>query len=106
MDSSTPRTSHRPSACGIASEVRSAGISADAALVAIVRIAAEPIVIAVSRVRIGLSRFAAIRSRGGSLRGQRRGGMRAVAPVVMMTRLGASAQAADTARTAHIAANR
>jgi hypothetical protein len=32
-------------------EVRSAGVSVDAALVAIVRIATEPIVIAVSRVR-------------------------------------------------------
>src|SRR5215469_5933929 len=50
VGSSTPRTSHRPSACGFASEVRSAGVAVDAALVAFVRIAAEP----VSRVRIGL----------------------------------------------------
>src|SRR5215469_12277954 len=89
VGSSTPRTSHRPSACGFASEVRSAGVSVDAALVAFVRIAAEPIVIAVSRVRIGLERLEPIQrptlsSREASLRGRRRGGMRHVAPVVAM----------------------
>ena len=89
MGSSTPRTSHRPSVCGIASEVRSAGISADAALVAIVRIAAEPIVIAVSGVGIGLDRIAALRSRDGSLRGRCGCAMRHVAPLVMMTGPGA-----------------
>jgi hypothetical protein len=55
-------------------EVRSARVSADAALVAIVRIAAEPIVIAVSRVRIGRERGIEPirRRRDRSLKGRRR----------------------------------
>jgi hypothetical protein len=84
-------TSHRPSACGFASEVRSTGIPVDAALVAVVRIAAEPIVIAVSRMRIGLERRVEPirRRRERSLRGRRGGGMRLVAAVAMMTQRGA-----------------
>src|SRR6516165_9213203 len=85
VGSSTPRTSHRPSACGFAFEVYSTRVSVDAALVAVVRIAAEPIVIAVSRMRIGLTP-PALRRRDPSLRGRRLGGMRHVAPVTMMTR--------------------
>src|SRR6516164_8028678 len=89
------RPSHRSWASGCDSEVCSAGVSVDAALVAFVRIAAEPIVIAVSRARIRIERGMepiqrpALRSRDPWVRGRRRGGMRHVAPVVaMMTRRG------------------
>src|SRR5215469_5908490 len=94
VGSSTPRTSRQPSACSFASEVRSAGVSVDAAVVAFVCIAAEPIVIAVSGAHIGLERGMepiqrpALHSRGPWLRGRCRGGMRYVAPVAMMTRRG------------------
>lgn len=95
VGSCTPRTSHRPSACGFASEVCSARVSADAPLHAFVWIAAEPIIIALSRVRIGLDLGMeqirpALRSRDRSRRGRRRGSMRHVAPVVaVMTGRGA-----------------
>jgi len=98
-----PGLRHGRGACGevrapphpVSYEVRSAGVSVDAALVAFVRIAAEPIVIAVSGAHIGLERGMepiqrpALHSRGPSLRGRRRGGMRYVAPVAMMTGRGA-----------------
>ena len=48
---STPRTSRRPSACAFASEPALTGVAADAALHAIVRIAAQPVVVALVRDR-------------------------------------------------------
>src|SRR5215472_17660808 len=94
VGTSTPRTSHRPSAYGFAFEFGSAGVSADAALHAFVRIAAKPIVIPVPGVRIGPEQgmghiWPALRSRDRSLSGRRWGDMRHVAPAVMMTRRGA-----------------
>src|SRR5262249_12094139 len=80
VGSFTPRTSHRPSACGFVSEVHLiGGVSVDAALIAVIRIAAEPIVIADSRVSIGPGR------RLEPIQSRRRGGTRHVALVVMMT---------------------
>ena len=61
----TPKTSRRPSACGFASDSRSAGVAADAALHAIVGIAAEPVVVAVSGMSIGLEHLDCRRGRHG-----------------------------------------
>jgi hypothetical protein len=68
VDFNTPRTLRRLSACGSASEIRLAGISADTSFHAIVRIAAEPIIIAFAGVRIRLNlRIPALRRRERSL---------------------------------------
>jgi hypothetical protein len=85
VDFNTPRTSRRPSACDSASEIRLPGIAADAALHAIVGIAAEPIVVAFARVRVGPAlRIAALHGRERSPDGRCRRGMCRMVPLMMM----------------------
>jgi hypothetical protein len=81
----TPRTLRRPSACGSASEIRSPGISADASFHAIVRIAAQPIVVTFAGVRIGsILRITALRGWERSSDSRCRRGMCRMAPLMVM----------------------
>lgn len=85
MGFNTPRTSRRLSACGFASENRLSGIAADAAFHAIIRVAAEPVIVAFAGMRIGPAlRVAALRWWQRSLDGSCRRGMRRTIPPMMV----------------------